>query len=56
MITKKIQAAGGKVDYVEAINADTLEPVEGISGKIMIAVAAYFGATRLIDNIITGNN
>ncbi len=52
-IQEKIAAAGGKVDYVEAVDAEELEPVEVKSDKpVMIALAAYFGNTRLIDNII----
>ena len=49
----KIEATGGRIDYVEAIDAEELEPVEVKSDKpVMIALAAYFGTTRLIDNII----
>ncbi|MBO4632241.1 MAG: pantoate--beta-alanine ligase [Lentisphaeria bacterium] len=52
-IAAKITAAGGKVDYVEAVDADELEPVrEYQNHAIMIALAAYFGTTRLIDNLL----
>ena len=52
-IAAKITAAGGKVDYVEAVDADELEPVTQYQGKpVMIALAAYFGTTRLIDNLL----
>ena len=52
-IAEKITAAGGKVDYVEAVDADELEPVAAYQGKpVMIALAAYFGTTRLIDNLL----
>lgn len=48
-ITKK----GGKVDYVECVDGETLEDVrEKTSKEIMIVLAAYFGSTRLIDNIL----
>lgn len=40
-----------KLDYVVAVNALTLEPVSKLEGRILIALAAYFGKTRLIDNI-----
>ena len=51
-IRKEIEAQGGKVDYVEAIDSEELEPVTVRDGKpVMIALAAYFGTTRLIDNI-----
>ena len=52
-IRKEIEAQGGKVDYVEAIDSEELEPVTVRDGKpVMIALAAYFGTTRLIDNIV----
>ncbi len=39
-----------RVDYVAAVNPETLEPVAELRGEVLIALAAYFGATRLIDN------
>jgi pantoate--beta-alanine ligase len=41
-----------KLDYFEIVNPDTLDPVEDISGGFLVAVAAYVGTTRLIDNIL----
>ena len=41
-----------KIDYVSIVNMNNLEPVENITEQTLIAVAAYFGSTRLIDNII----
>jgi len=40
------------VDYIEAVDADTLDPVESIGKRTLVALAARVGATRLIDNII----
>ncbi|WP_265443648.1 pantoate--beta-alanine ligase [Acetivibrio straminisolvens] len=40
------------IDYVEAVNADTLENIDEIKGRVLIALAVRFGNTRLIDNII----
>ena len=52
-IRKEIEAQGGKVDYVEAIDSEELGPVTVRDGKpVLIALAAYFGTTRLIDNIV----
>lgn len=39
-----------RLDYAEIVDMETLEPVDEIKGSIMIAVAVYFGKTRLIDN------
>jgi pantoate--beta-alanine ligase len=40
------------LDYFEIVGPDTLDPVERISQKTLVAVAAYVGSTRLIDNIV----
>ncbi|MDD2573068.1 MAG: pantoate--beta-alanine ligase [Bacillota bacterium] len=39
------------LDYVEVVDAKTLEPLREIRGSVLIAVAARIGSTRLIDNI-----
>jgi pantoate--beta-alanine ligase len=44
--------AAARLDYFEIVNPDTLDPVEDTSGGALAAVAAYFGATRLIDNVL----
>lgn len=41
-----------KIDYVSIVNAETIEPVDTISGEILTAVAVYIGKTRLIDNFM----
>ena len=51
-LRKSIEDAGGVVDYIEAVSEETLEPIHEIRGKMMFPVAAYFGKTRLIDNIL----
>jgi len=41
------------LDYVAVVDSETLEPIEKIGeNPVLIAVAARFGKTRLIDNII----
>jgi pantoate--beta-alanine ligase len=40
------------LDYLEIVDPDTLDPVERISQRILVAVAAYVGSTRLIDNAV----
>jgi pantoate--beta-alanine ligase len=40
------------LDYFEIVNRDTLDPVSDISSGALVAVAAYVGSTRLIDNIV----
>lgn len=41
-----------KIDYVEIVSFDTIEPVSTIEGSILTAIAVYIGKTRLIDNFI----
>ncbi len=41
-----------KIDYVELVDWNTLEPVERIEGPVLNAIAVYIGKTRLIDNHI----
>ena len=41
-----------KIDYVEAVDFDSIEPIETIGENTLIAIAVYIGTTRLIDNII----
>jgi pantoate--beta-alanine ligase len=43
---------GVVLDYFEVVDPDTLDPVEHISQKTLVAVAAYVGSTRLIDNLL----
>lgn len=39
-----------KIDYVSAVDALTMEPVETIDRDVLVAMAVYIGKTRLIDN------
>ena len=41
-----------KIDYVSVVRYGDLQPVDGISPKSVLAIAAFFGSTRLIDNMI----
>ena len=41
-----------RIDYVELVDAVTMEPVDRTDGGILAAVAVYIGKTRLIDNFI----
>jgi pantoate--beta-alanine ligase len=50
-----LERAGFTLDYLEARNGDTLEPVTSArSGPLRLLVAARIGKTRLIDNIAVG--
>ena len=43
-----------RVQYVEAVDSRTLEPVEKLADGVMVAAAVFVGDTRLIDNVILG--
>ena len=49
---KAIGKAGLRVDYVECVDAETLEPRKRIAKGCCVLVAAYCGKTRLIDNVV----
>lgn len=40
-----------RIDYAEIMDAHSLRPLTHIEGKILIALAAFVGNTRLIDNM-----
>jgi pantoate--beta-alanine ligase len=41
-----------KVEYIEIVDAETLELVVPLTGRVLIAAAVFCGQTRLIDNIL----
>jgi pantoate--beta-alanine ligase len=41
-----------RLDYFEIVSPDTLDPVADIKQGALVAVAAYVGTTRLIDNLL----
>jgi pantoate--beta-alanine ligase len=43
-----------RLDYLSIVDPDSLESVNDTAPGTLVAVAAYVGATRLIDNIILG--
>lgn len=40
-----------RIDYVEAVDPETLEPVADVRGEVLVALAVFIGSTRLIDNV-----
>lgn len=41
-----------RLDYLEIVDPDSLVPVENTAGGALVAVAAFVGLTRLIDNLV----
>jgi pantoate--beta-alanine ligase len=48
------EAPLARIDYVELVDAETLQPVEIVELNSVLVLAVYFGKTRLIDNIRLG--
>ena len=52
LILKRIAAAPlARVDYVDVLDADSLGEIKIVRGSGVIALAIFFGNTRLIDNL-----
>ena len=45
-------AASLNVEYISIVDAETLRNVDKIDKKVLAAIAAKIGSTRLIDNIL----
>jgi pantoate--beta-alanine ligase len=44
-----------RIDYAQICDAQTLQDVDRIEGDVVVALAAYLGKTRLIDNLVFRN-
>ncbi len=44
--------AAVRLDYLEVVNPETLEAIERVDDQALVALAAYVGTTRLIDNVV----
>ncbi|XP_061370962.1 pantoate--beta-alanine ligase isoform X1 [Gastrolobium bilobum] len=51
LVIQCITEAGGRVDYAEIVDQESLEKVEEIKNPVVFCVAAWFGKVRLIDNM-----
>ena len=51
-LVSSLKSSGLRVDYVECVDAETLEPRKSPKKGCCVLVAAYCGKTRLIDNIL----
>ena len=62
-VTKLIDAAsnviasarGARIDYISIVDAENLQPLEKLRPNALIALAVFFGKTRLIDNLRLGD-
>ncbi|MGI6098345.1 MAG: pantoate--beta-alanine ligase [Lentisphaerae bacterium] len=49
-IEEELAASGLRTDYVEIVDTGTMEPVAQLAPGVLVALAAFAGQTRLIDN------
>ncbi|MFT4114770.1 pantoate--beta-alanine ligase [Silvibacterium sp.] len=49
------QEPAAKLDYLKLVSPLTLEDVQHAEGETLVAIAAWVGATRLIDNVVIGS-
>jgi pantoate--beta-alanine ligase len=49
---RRLEAAGARVDYVEVVHPQTLQPVAEAAPGSVLLLAAFVGTTRLIDNLV----
>ncbi len=53
LVVRKIKGASlARIDYVEIADADSLRPIERADRNTVMALAVFFGRTRLIDNLL----
>ncbi|HYV35700.1 MAG TPA: pantoate--beta-alanine ligase, partial [Gemmataceae bacterium] len=57
VVVKAMQARieatpGAQLDYAAIVDAESLQPVAHLQGRVLIALAVRFGKTRLIDNVL----
>ncbi len=49
---KSILEKDVRLEYIEVVDADTLQPLDRVRDNTLVAVAAFAGGTRLIDNVV----
>jgi pantoate--beta-alanine ligase len=45
-------APGARLDYASIVDFERLQPLDVLEGKVLVALAVFFGTTRLIDNAL----
>jgi pantoate--beta-alanine ligase len=46
------QVPGLQIQYASIVDAESLQPLDPVAGRVLMAVAVRLGTTRLIDNIV----
>jgi pantoate--beta-alanine ligase len=53
VITKLAEHPEIRVEYFETVDPGSMQPVQRIDGPVRLAIAAWLGGTRLIDNVLS---
>ncbi len=56
LVRERVTTKFDRIDYVEAVHPETLEPLTGPHEQQVLLVAAHLGTTRLIDNLQLGHD
>ena len=48
----ELERQGLRVEYLEIVDPDSIQPVEKIVRPVLLATAVWLGSTRLIDNVV----
>jgi pantoate--beta-alanine ligase len=51
-----VETVASSIDYVEARDADSLGAIDRVEDRAVLATACRIGATRLIDNVVLGED
>ena len=55
-VREEVSRAADRVDYVSVVDADSLAPLSRVGSRALLAVACHLGTTRLIANIVLGED
>ena len=56
MARAPVETVATSIDYVEVRDADTLAPLDVVGARAVLAIACRVGTTRLIDNVVLGED
>ena len=56
LVAAPVEARFDRVDYVAAADPETLAPASEPTDRLLLAAAAHLGTTRLIDNVVLGED
>lgn len=52
LVEEEILQTSGEIDYIDIYSYPELEPLQHLTGQLIIATAVKFSRARLIDNVI----